>query len=98
MTTEEPDGTLMEHTKRLQTSFALGARGVLDYNSRIMRLITAHKILIISATIFFIFFALWELNRYSNSDDVWTMARGILYFLVALGFGIYLKNFNRRYK
>lgn len=88
----------MEHTQRLQTSFALGARGVLDYNSRIMRLITAHKILIISATIFFIFFALWELNRYSNSDDVWTMARGILYFLVALGFGIYLINFNRRYK
>ena len=63
-----------------------------------MKLITAHKILIASATIFFVFFALWELNRYSNSNDAWTMARSILYFLVALGFGIYLKNFNRRYK
>jgi cell division protein FtsW (lipid II flippase) len=63
-----------------------------------VKLITAHKILIASATVFFVFFALWELNRYSNSNDAWTMARGILYFLVALGFGIYLKNFKRWYK
>src|SRR5688572_33114082 len=40
-----------------------------------MRLITAHKILIGSATIFFVFFGLWELNRYSNSNDAWAMAR-----------------------
>ena len=63
-----------------------------------MKLITAHKILIASATVFFVFFALWELNRYFNSKDTWTMARSILYFLVALGFGIYLKNFRRWYK
>jgi cell division protein FtsW (lipid II flippase) len=63
-----------------------------------MKLITAHKILIGSATVFFIFFALWELNRYANSNDIWAMTRSILYLLVALGFGIYLKNLKRWYK
>ncbi|HEX9786800.1 MAG TPA: hypothetical protein VGB09_02185 [Candidatus Binatia bacterium] len=63
-----------------------------------MRLITAHKILIVSATVFFAFFALWELRHYSNNGDPWAASRGVLYFLVALGFGIYLKNLKRWYK
>lgn len=63
-----------------------------------MKLITAHKILISSATIFFAFFAFWELNRYSNSHDVWAIVRSVLYIVVALGFGIYLKNLKRWYK
>ena len=63
-----------------------------------MKLITAHKILIASATIFFVFFAFWELNRYSSSNDAWAVARSVLYFFVALGFGIYLKNLKRWYK
>ncbi|HEX5020822.1 MAG TPA: hypothetical protein VFX54_09200 [Candidatus Binatia bacterium] len=62
-----------------------------------MRLITAHKILIGSATVFFIFFALWELNRYANSNDTWAMARSLLYLLIALGLGIYFKNLKRWY-
>lgn len=63
-----------------------------------MRLITAHKILIASATIFFVFFGLWELNRYSHSNDTWALARGVLYVVVGLGFGYYLKNLKRWYK
>jgi cell division protein FtsW (lipid II flippase) len=63
-----------------------------------MKVITAHKILIASATIFFVFFGLWELNRYSNSNDTWAMARGVLYLVVALGFSYYLKNLKRWYK
>ena len=63
-----------------------------------MRLITAHKILIASATLFFFFFALWEYRNYSNNGDPWAIARGVLYFCVALGFGIYLKNLRRLYK
>ena len=63
-----------------------------------MKPITAHKILIASATAFFFFFALWELNRYSNNDEIWAMARSALYFFVALGFAIYLKNLKRWYK
>jgi hypothetical protein len=63
-----------------------------------MRLITAHKILISSAVIFFIFFALWELRNYFDTGDHWAVFRGLLYFLVALGFGIYLQNLKRWYK
>jgi cell division protein FtsW (lipid II flippase) len=63
-----------------------------------MKLITAHKILIGSATVFFAFFALWELNRYSNSNDAWAMVRSALYLVIAVGFGIYLKNLKRWYK
>lgn len=63
-----------------------------------MKLITAHKILIASSTIFFFFFALWELNRYFKGNDAWAVARGVLYFLVALGFGVYLKNLKRWYR
>jgi hypothetical protein len=63
-----------------------------------MKLMTAHRILIASAIIFFAFFALWELNRYGANNDYWTMARGVLYFLVALGFAIYFKQLKRWYK
>ena len=63
-----------------------------------MKLITAHKILIASATIFFVFFAFWELRRYFNGSESWALARSLLYFLVALGFGIYLKNLKRWYR
>jgi len=62
-----------------------------------MKLITAHKILIASAAVFFLFFALWELNRYAGGD-FWAMLRSPLYFAVALGFAFYLKNLKRWYK
>ena len=63
-----------------------------------VKLLTAHKILISSAVIFFIFFALWELRNYSNSGDSWAIFRSLLYLLVSLGFGIYLKNLKHWYK
>lgn len=63
-----------------------------------MKLITAHKILIGSATVFFLFFALWEFRNYADSGDSWAMARSVLYLLVGVGFGIYLKNLGRLYK
>jgi len=61
-------------------------------------LLIAHRILISSAAIFFGFFALWELNNYSNANDSWALFRSLLYLLVAVGFGIYLKNLKRWYK
>jgi hypothetical protein len=63
-----------------------------------MKLITAHRILIASATGFFIFFALWELRHYAGGDQPWAAARSALYFLISLGFGIYLKNLHHWYK
>ena len=62
-----------------------------------MRLLTAHKILISTAVIFFIFFALWELRHYFSGDS-WAGVRGILYLVVAIGFAVYLKQIKRLYK
>jgi hypothetical protein len=61
-----------------------------------MRLITAHKILISSAIVFFVFFALWELRNHGHGS--WAIGRAALYILVAIGFAIYFKNLKRWYK
>jgi len=63
-----------------------------------MKLLTAHKILIASALVFFVFFAWWEFRNYSNNGDGWAAWRSALYLVVALGFGVYLKNLKRWYK
>jgi hypothetical protein len=63
-----------------------------------MKLITAHRILIASASVFFSFFALWELRHYAAGGEPWAVARSALYFLISLGFGVYLKNLHRWYK
>jgi hypothetical protein len=62
-----------------------------------MKLLTAHKILISSAVVFFVFFGFWEFRNYANGDG-WAAWRGCLYLIVALGFAVYLKNFKRWYK
>jgi hypothetical protein len=62
-----------------------------------MKLLTAHKILISSAVVFFVFFAFWEFGNYAKGDS-WAVWRSGLYFVVALGFGVYLKNLKRWYK
>jgi hypothetical protein len=63
-----------------------------------MRLLTAHKILISTATVFFFFFGLWELRNYFYGADAWAVFRAVLYFLVAVGFGIYFKKLDRLYR
>jgi hypothetical protein len=51
-----------------------------------------------TAAVFFFFFGLWELRNYSNTADAWAIFRSVLYFLVAIGFGVYFKNLDRLYK
>ncbi len=63
----------------------------------LMKILTAHKILISSAVVFFVFFAFWEYRNYASGDG-WAVWRSGLYLLVALGFGIYLKNLKRWYR
>ena len=63
-----------------------------------MKLITAHKILIASAAVFFCFFAAWEFRNYFASGEPWALARSVLYLVVAVGFAIYFKNLGRLYK
>jgi hypothetical protein len=63
-----------------------------------MRLLTAHKILISTAVVFFIFFSLWELRNYLQGGDGWAAFRSGLYFLTGIGFAVYLINLKRWYK
>ncbi len=63
-----------------------------------MRLITAHRILIFTAAVFFVFFSLWEFRNYFGTDDGWALARSVIYMIIAIGFGIYFKNLDRLYK
>ncbi len=62
-----------------------------------MKLLTAHKILITSAVIFFLFFAGWEYRNYAggNGTAIW---RSGLYLLIAVGFAVYLANLKRWYR
>ncbi|MGH7831776.1 MAG: hypothetical protein ACREP8_16550 [Candidatus Binatia bacterium] len=63
-----------------------------------MTLLTAHRILISTAVVFFLGFALWELNHYLGNDDPWAVMRGLLYLLASVGFGLYLKFMKFRLK
>jgi hypothetical protein len=47
--------------------------------------------------VFFVFFAFWEFGNYAKGDS-WAAWRSGLYFVVALGFGVYLRNLKRWYK
>ena len=60
-----------------------------------MTLLTAHKILISAAVIFFFGFGLRELSGYFDTDDAWAVLRGALYLLVAIGFGVYLASLKK---
>jgi hypothetical protein len=55
-----------------------------------MTLLTAHKILISTAVVFFFGFALGEVRTYLDTSDAWAVFRAGLYFLVSIGFAVYL--------
>ena len=58
-----------------------------------MSIVTAHKILITTAIIFFLFYAAWEIRNYPVSGGVWALLRGIISLIAACGLGIYLRYF-----
>ncbi len=55
-----------------------------------MRVITAHKILIGTATAFFVFYAGWEVLRYARGADAWALLRGLVALAVAVVLGWYV--------
>ena len=63
-----------------------------------MTLLTAHRILISTAVVFFFGFALWELRNYFDTGDLWAIFRGFLYLLVAVCFGFYLRSLKYWYR
>ena len=60
-----------------------------------MTLLTAHRILISTAVVFFFGFSLWELRNYFDTGSLWASLRSLLYLLVSAGFGIYLRSLKR---
>lgn len=61
-----------------------------------MKLITAHKILIGTSIVFFIFFSGWELTNYLGAGGGWALARSILYLGVAVGFAVYFRTLKNK--
>lgn len=61
-----------------------------------MRVMTAHKILIATATAFFAFYAVWEFRNYSRSGDAWALPRALAAVAVAVALGAYLAYLFRR--
>ncbi len=61
-----------------------------------MRLMTAHKILIGTSVVFFIFFSGWELTNYLAAARLWALARSVLYLCVAVGFAVYFRSLKNK--
>jgi len=56
-----------------------------------MRLLTAHKILIASAVVFFAFFGLFEMRSFAATGGLTDLASGAFGLGVAVGFALYLR-------
>ncbi len=56
-------------------------------------ILTAHKILITTAIIFFLFYAVWEIRNYPDPGGMWALLRGTVSAVAACGLGIYLRVF-----
>ena len=56
-----------------------------------MSLITAHRILIGTAVIFFLVFAAWEVREYVRTGDGWALVRAAVSATVSVGWAIYLR-------
>jgi hypothetical protein len=63
-----------------------------------MKLMTAHRILIGTAVVFFLCFSTWEFDRYLRSNDAWTLVQSVFYFFVGIGFAVYFKNLKKLYR
>lgn len=58
-----------------------------------MSIRTAHTILITTAIVFFLFYAVWEIRNYPDLGGTWALVRGIISGVVAFGLGFYLRYF-----
>lgn len=59
-----------------------------------MTLMTAHRILIATAIVFFLGYAVWE-GLHARAGGGWALVRGAIAILVAVGFGIYFRSLGR---
>lgn len=59
-----------------------------------MTLMTAHRILIGTAIVFFLVYAVWE-ALHARAAGGWALVRSAIALLVAIGFGIYFRSLGR---
>lgn len=59
-----------------------------------MTLMTAHKILIAAAIVFFLGYAIWEL-RNAQTGGAWALVRSGISGVVSVGFLIYFRSLGR---
>lgn len=62
-----------------------------------MRLITAHRVLIVAGIAFFLFYALIEARVWMRTGSGAALAQAIVAPLVALGFAIYYRSLAKRW-
>ena len=62
-----------------------------------MRLITAHRVLIIAGIAFFLFYALIEARLWMRTGSRVALAQAIAAPLVALGFAVYYRSLAKRW-
>jgi hypothetical protein len=60
-----------------------------------MTLRTAHRILISTAVVFFFGLGLWGIRNYFDTGNLREMVAGVIYLIVAVGFGFYLGSLKR---
>jgi len=60
-----------------------------------MQLLTAHKILIATAAVYFFFFAFWELKDYLETANGWSIIGAVFYLLVSCGLAAYFKSLRK---
>ena len=61
-----------------------------------MTLLTAHKILIGTSVVFFLFLSSREFGNYYSGDGIWAAVLSAAYLGVAIGFGIYFISLRKR--
>jgi hypothetical protein len=57
---------------------------------------TAHKILIAVAAVFFVLYALWEMRQAGAMGDGWATLRAGVAAVAAVAFAVYLRSLFRR--
>ena len=60
-----------------------------------MRLITAHRILIIAGIAFFIVYAVIRTQKYLSTGNIWDLVQAAVALAIAAGFRIYFRSLAR---
>lgn len=61
-----------------------------------MTLLTAHKILIGTSVVFFVFLSSWEIGNYIEGEGLWTVVRAAVYLGIAFVLGVYFMSLRKR--